>query len=135
MSKTFRLKIVAAALCALLLGAMVHDFYTDPKMLRPIIGIFGRDPFGIPTIMVATAVMTLLVAPLGLMIWHGIGLFGVIHEREGRIPHGTLAMALSVRRNWMDPRVRQGAKAMMMSLAAFILVTVVWIIATARAGV
>lgn len=117
-------------------GALLAwDIVRTPEGVRPIIGIFGTDPLGIPTVFVAAAVAFALILPLMGMIWCGIDLAVQLRRLEGRLSHGKLAIVLAAWRNWANPEVRRLSRAMLGWLALFVVTTGVWIAATAAAGV
>ncbi len=114
---------------------LIWDLVRKPEGLRPIIGIFGADPLGIPTVVVASAVALALLVPVMGMIWQGIDLARRLRKLEGRLSHGKLAIVLAARRNWHDPEIRRLSRAMFGWLVLFVMVTAIWIAATAVAGV
>jgi len=114
---------------------MVWDIVRKPEGLAPIAGIFGADPLGIPTVVVAAVVLAGLLLPLIGMMWRLIDLTQAMNRTDRRRATGALSIAMKVWRNRANPEVRRLAVKVLQWLALFVVAIGIWIIATAAAGV
>ena len=136
-----RLRKVALLLYALVLGFAGHAFWTDPAMVRPVVGVFGSRPFGLSDPLFGFLLMAIGTLPLALMVWH-LTLMTMALKASGYRPpsgHGMFGMTrlflhAFLHRNENASIARHFHRAVL-SLGAFIALVAAWIMATERAGV
>lgn len=127
--------VFLAIIGLLVMAPMIHDFFTKPESLRPIIGVFGDHPLGLPNPVAGVLALIVLVAPLLGMMSAGFDLMQALRAADGRVFPGAFGLTVAVYRHWRNPVVRPYAQAVLRWLGAFLVVCVAWITATAIAGV
>lgn len=137
-ARILRIRLAACVgIFLLVAGTMLNDFVQRPgQSLRPFVGVFGSNPLGLHNVVAATLAVSIGILPLIVMMWHGITLVAALSAiGQGSKSSGILSLIIRTVRNRTNPNVWRPAKAMLLALAGFIVIVMLWIIATDRAGV
>lgn len=123
--------VVFAALVLIL----VSRGFTEPAMVRPVVGVFGDRPFGLPNEVAATLCLLVGLTPLAPLLRHLAALSSRLSALDGKFRRGWLSLVLGAYKHRSDALARRSAAGMILWLGAFMAIAGAWIWAAARAGV
>lgn len=129
-------RVFVLGFLGLLTALMVMESIQSPSFAKPLVGVFGPRPLGLPPVL-ATPLLIFAgaLAPMGAMLWHLVSALNFANRRDGVVRSGKFAMISGIASNWSDANVRRHGIWALVSLAVFLLLMGAWIMATSRAGV
>ena len=136
-----RLRIRCAGLYVLFLGASAHEAWTVPEFIKPVVGVFGKAPLGLPAPLFGWFLMIIGTLPLFVFLWHVMQLMiatSATTRQPAQVRDITGVARLfgsAFHLRGQDAQVARHFNLSLVAFTVFIALTITWIVATERAGV
>lgn len=136
-----RLRIIGPLLYVLFLGASAREAWTAPDFIKPVVGVFGQAPLGLPAPLFGWLLMVIGTLPLFVFLWHLMQLVLATSAIDGQPiqVRGITGVARLFGRAFhlrgQDAQLARHFKLALAAFSVFVALMIAWIAATERAGV